>query len=120
MDAGTSGTWSCSPPRDERRPAGEGVLDKTRPARGVVALAPLILAMPMFTGPKPFVVVDLLGTGGNIFAIIGRCERLATVAGKPEHEINAFRRAVTSTHSYADALATVEAWFDAIIVGWEP
>jgi hypothetical protein len=71
----------------------------------------------VFTGPKPFVVIDLLGPGGNIFAVIARCERLARRAGKPEHEINAFRRAVTSTHSCADALATVEAWFDAIIVG---
>ena len=76
-----------------------------------------ILAMPMFTGPKPFVVIDLRGPGGNIFAIIARCERLARRAGKPEHEINAFRRAVTSTHSYANALATASAWFDAIIVG---
>ena len=74
----------------------------------------------MFTGPKPFVVIDLRRPGGNIFAIIARCERLARRAAKPEHEINAFRRAVTSTHSYADALATVEAWFDAIIVGWKP
>jgi hypothetical protein len=71
----------------------------------------------MFTGAKPFVVIDLRGPGGNIFAIIGRCERLARAAGKPEFKINACRRAVTSTHSYADALATVEAWFDAIIVG---
>ena len=53
-------------------------------------------------------------------AIIGRCERLARAAGKPEHEINAFRRAVTSTHSYADAVATVETWFDAIILGRNP
>ena len=74
----------------------------------------------MFTGPKPFVVIDLLGPGGNIFAIIGRCERLARVAGKPEHEINAFRRAVSSMHSYADAVATVETWFDAIILGRNP
>jgi hypothetical protein len=74
----------------------------------------------MFTGPKPFVVIDLLGPGGNIFAIIGRCERLARTGGKSEPEINAFRRAVTLTHSYTDALATVEAWFDAIIVGWKP
>ena len=71
--------------------------------------------MPMSTGPKPFVVIDLLGPGGNIFPIVGRCERLARAAGKPEHEINAFRRAVTSTHSYADAIATVETWFDTII-----
>ena len=71
----------------------------------------------MFTGPKPFVVVDLLGPGGNILAIIARCERIARRAGKPEYEINAFRRAVTSTHSYADALATVSEWFDALIVG---
>ena len=70
--------------------------------------------MPMFTGPKPFVVIDLLGPGGNIFVIIGR---LARVAGKPDHEINAFRRAVTSTHRYADAVATVETCFDAIILG---
>ena len=76
--------------------------------------------MPMFAGPKPFVVIDLLGPGGNIFPIIGPCERLGRAAGKPEHEINAFRRAVISTHSYADALAMVEAWFDAIIVGWKP
>ena len=74
-----------------------------------------ILAMPMFTGSKPFVVIDLRGPGGNIFAIIARCERLARRAAKPEHEINAFRRAVTSTHSYADAIATVETWFDTII-----
>ena len=78
--------------------------------------APL-LAMPMFTGPKPFVVIDLPGPGGNIFAIIARCEQLARGAGKPEHEINAFRRAVTSAHSYADAIAAVGTWFDAIIVG---
>ena len=74
----------------------------------------------MFTGPKPFVVVDLLGPGGNILAIIARCERIARRAGKPEYEINAFRRAVTSTHSYADALATVETWFDAIFIGRNP
>ena len=80
--------------------------------RGPGALKP---AMPMFTGPKPFVVIDLRGPGGNIFAIIARCERLARRAAKPEHEINAFRRAVTSTHSYADAIATVETWFDTII-----
>ena len=73
--------------------------------------------MPMFTGPKPFVVIDLPGPGGNIFAIIARCEQLARRAGKPEHEINAFRRAVTSAHSYADAIAAVGTWFDAIIVG---
>jgi hypothetical protein len=46
----------------------------------------------------------LRGPGGNIFAIIARCEQLARRAAKPEHEINAFRRAVTSTHSYADAI----------------
>jgi hypothetical protein len=63
------------------------------------------------------VVIDLLGPGGNIFAIIGRSKRLARRAGKSEHEINAFRRAVTSTHNYADAIATVETWFDAIIAG---
>jgi hypothetical protein len=71
----------------------------------------------MFTGAKPFVVIDLRDPSGNIFAIIGRCERLARAAGKPEYEINAFRRAVASTHSYTDALATVSAWFDALIVG---
>jgi hypothetical protein len=70
----------------------------------------------MFTGAKPFVVIDLRGPGGNIFAIVGRCERLARAAGKPEYEIYAFRRAIASTHSYADALATVSAGFDAIIV----
>ena len=75
-----------------------------------------LLAMPMFTGPKPFVVIDLRCPGGSVFDIIARCERLARRAGKPEHEINAFRRAVTSTHSYADAIATVETWFDTIIV----
>ena len=68
----------------------------------------------MFTGAKPFVVIDLRDPSGNIFAIIGRCERLARAAGKPEHEINAFRHAVSSTHSYADA---VETWFDAIFMG---
>ena len=76
--------------------------------------------MPMFTGPKPFVVIDLRGPGGNIFAIVGRCERLARAAGKPEYEIYAFRRAIASTHSYADALATVETWFDAIFIGRNP
>jgi hypothetical protein len=38
----------------------------------------------MFTEPKSFVVIDLRGPGGDIFAIIGRCERLARAAGKPE------------------------------------
>jgi len=63
------------------------------------------------------VVIDLLGPGGNIFAIIGRCERLARAASKPEHEIDAFRRAVTSTHRYANAVAMVETCIDAIILG---
>ena len=75
----------------------------------------------MFTGPKPFVVVDLLGPGGNIFAIIARCERI-TRAGPASRNMSSMRSGVQLPRRTAMPMRSrrFETWFDTIFIGRNP
>ena len=57
-------------------------------------------------GPKTDIRVRLVGEDGNIFAILGRVRQALRCGGHPElaDEVTA---AVTSSHSYEEALARI-------------
>jgi hypothetical protein len=64
------------------------------------------------TGPRyPQVQVQLTGTDGNAFAVLGTVRRALRRAGLPTQEIDQFIAEATSG-SYDDLLATCLRWVD--------
>ncbi len=59
----------------------------------------------------PNVTVQLTGTDGNAFAVMGACRRAARRAGVSKEEIELFTAECTSG-DYDHLLATCMAWFD--------
>ena len=59
----------------------------------------------------PDVEVQLVGTGGNAFAIIGRCVKAARQADVPADEIEKFKQEAMSG-DYDHLLQTTMRWFD--------
>lgn len=62
---------------------------------------------------------DLSGPEGNIFAVIGKCESAMRRAGVDKDFIGEFRKAVTSSGSYAKALIVVSDYVDADFRGFD-
>lgn len=63
--------------------------------------------------PKfPHVAVQLSGEDGNIFAIIGRVQRALRKGGASHEDIDAFWREVRDSHSYEQALVTIQRWVE--------
>ena len=65
----------------------------------------------MSSGPRfPQVAVQLTGQDGNVFNLIGRCNRAAK--GKiTQAELDEFMAEVMDSHSYDAALAVMQRWF---------
>jgi len=57
--------------------------------------------------------VQISGEDGNIFFIVGRCQRALRRAGYGQDEIERFAKEVTATRSYDEALRVVMDWVDA-------
>jgi hypothetical protein len=63
-------------------------------------------------GPKyPDVAVQLSGTDGNAFAILGTVQKALRRAGVPDEEVKAFYAEATSG-DYAHLLQTAMRWVD--------
>ena len=56
--------------------------------------------------------VKLLGENGNIFFILGRCQKEAKKAGWSKKELNDFTNKVTSADNYDHALQIVMEYFE--------
>ncbi len=56
------------------------------------------------------VTVKLVGEDGNVFSIMGRCQKALRRAGAPQKHIDAFLHQVTSG-DYDHALQVVMEWF---------
>lgn len=65
------------------------------------------------------VTFDLSGPEGNIFAVIGKCESAMRRAGVDKDFISEFRKAVTSSGSYTNALTVVSDYVDADFRGFD-
>ena len=59
----------------------------------------------------PEIGVQLVGTDGNSFSILGQCSRAAKAAGLPKEEIKAFMTEATSG-DYNKLLQTCMKWFN--------
>lgn len=68
--------------------------------------------MSTFEVKHPEVRVRLIGTDGNIFALIGRVRRAMGKARLPSEEIDKFSQEVTDSGSYDQALQTIMRWVD--------
>ena len=69
--------------------------------------------MTTSTTPRfPNVHVQLSGTDGNVFALIGRVGRAMAQAGATQQEISDFITEVMSAGSYDAALITILRWVD--------
>jgi len=66
----------------------------------------------MMTGPlHPDIVVELIGTDGNAFSVLGRTTRALRGAGLGDDEVEAFM-AEASAGDYDHLLGTVMRWVE--------
>lgn len=56
-------------------------------------------------------VVKLVGTDGNVFALLGKCRSALKRAGLTE-EVDALTKEVTSSKSYSEALGVMNRYVD--------
>lgn len=67
------------------------------------------MTAPSHTYEKP--AVDLIGSDGNVFMLLGRCTRALKQAGQPE-AAKELTEKVTSAGSYDEALRLMMAYVD--------